>query len=257
LKRTAVVAAGVLVAGGAALAQSGNAQNSRIAADQGGLSVSPFGVDRGATIGAKDEITVANRSKETLTVAVKARPWTQSSSGAVSPNRRSTLGAVKVSVGDFSLAPGEERKVEVTLGATAAGGSLYGALEVIGLPKDIKSRKGVVTGYRLVGTLRYHPATKTYKLQPGTAKVSKDQIVLPIRSQGNTNDAVSGTVRVKGPLGTRQGSVKATRILPGKQVSIGLVSTKGLPSGSYTATVTLKQGSLRTTVTKKLRVNKR
>ena len=253
MKRTAVVAAGVLVAGGATLAQAGDAKNTRIAADQGGLSVSPFGVERGATIGAKDEITVANRSKETLTVAVKARPWTQSSSGAVSPNRRSTLGAVKVSAGDFTLAPGEERKLEVTLGATASNGSLYGALEVIGLPKDVESRKGVVTGYRLVGALRYHPANKTYKLTAGTPKVAKDKtLVLPLRSQGNTNDPVSGTVRVKGALGTKNGSIKATRILPGKQVSLALA--KQLKAGSYTATISLKQGTLKTTVTKKLRV---
>jgi hypothetical protein len=251
LKRTAVVATGVLVVGGAALAQ---ARDSRIAADQGGLSVSPFGVDRTATIGAKDEITVANRSKQTLTVAVKARPWTQSSSGAVSPNRRSTLGAVKVSAGDFSLAPGEARKLEVTLGAAPSGGSLYGALEVVGLPQDIASRKGVVTGYRLVGALRYHPSSKTYKLTAGTVKVSKGQLVLPIRSRGNTNEPVSGTVRVKGALGTKNGSIKATRILPGKQVNLALA--KNLRAGSYTATIKLKQGTSRTTVTKQLRVKR-
>lgn len=253
MKRTAVVAAGVLVAGAAALAQTGNARDSRIAADEGGLSISPLGVERGATIGAKDTVTVANRSKETLTVTVKARPWTQSASGAVSPNRRSTLGAVKVSAGDFTLAPGQSRAFDVTLGATASGGSLYGALEVVGLPSDVASRKGVVTGYRLVGALRYHASAKTYRLTAGTPKVAKDKtVVLPIRSQGNTNEAVSGTVRIKGALGTRNGSVKATRILPGKQVSVAI--GKGLKAGSYTATVSLKQGTLRTTVTKKLRV---
>lgn len=253
MKRTGVVAAGVLAVGAAVLAQTGNAQNSRIAADQGGLSISPLGVDRTAAVGAKDTITVANRSKEALTIAVKARPWTQSSSGAVSPNRRSTLGAVKVSEGDFTLAPGEARNLDVTLGGTAAGGSLYGALEVVGLPSDIAKRKGVVTGYRLVGALRYHASAKTYKLTAGTPKVAKDKtVLLPLRSGGNTNDAVSGTVRVKGALGTRNGSVKATRILPGKRVDVALA--KRLRAGSYTATVSLKQGTLRTTVTKKFRV---
>lgn len=249
MKRTAVVATGVLVVGGAALAQ---ARDTRITADEGGLSVSPFGVERTAAVGAKDAITIANRSQETLTVAVKARPWTQSSSGAVSPNRRATLGPVKVSAGDFSLAPGESRTLDVTLAATASGGSLYGALEVVGLPKDVESRKGVVTGYRLVGSLRYHPSSKTYKLKVGTPKVSKKQLVLPVRSQGNTNEPVSGTVRVKGALGTRNGSVKATRILPGKQVKLAVA--KNLRAGSYTATISLKQGTLKTTVTKKLRI---
>lgn len=252
MKRTAVVAAGVLVAGGAGLAQAGDARNGRIAADDGGLSVSPFGVERTAAVGAKDEITIANRSKAALTITVKARPWTQSASGAVSPNRRSTLGAVKVSEGDFTLAPGQERKLDVTLGATAANGSLYGALEVVGVPEDVASRKGVVTGYRLVGALRYHPSAKTYKLTAGTPKVSKGQVLLPLRSEGNTNDAVTGTVRLKGALGTKNGSIKATRILPGKRVNLAL--GKNLRAGSYTATVSLKQGKLKTTVTKKLRV---
>jgi hypothetical protein len=259
VRRHALLAAGVLAAGGtgaALLAQSGNAQDSRIAADEGGLAISPLGVDRGATVGAKDTITVANRSKETLTISVKARPWTQSASGAVSPNRRSTLGAVKLSeTADFTLASGEVRTVDVTLGATAAGGSLYGALEVVGLPRDLDSRKGVVTGYRLVGALRYHASAKTYKLTAGTPKVAKDKtVVLPIRSRGNTNDAVSGTVRLKGALGTSNGSVKATRILPGKQVSLALSSGKKLRAGTYTATVSLKQGTLRTKITKKVRV---
>lgn len=259
VRRHALLAAGVLAAGGtgaAMLAQTGNAKNSRIAADQGGLAVSPLSVERGASVGAKDTVTVANHSKEALTISVKARPWTQSASGAVSPNRRSELGGVKLSEeGDFTLAPGQERAIDVTLGATASGGSLYGALEVVGLPSDLAKRKGVVTGYRLVGALRYHASAKTYKLTAGSPKVAKDKtVVLPIRSRGNTNDPVSGTVRLKGALGTSNGSVKATRILPGKQVSVALSSGKKLRAGTYTATVSLKQGTLRTKITKKVRV---
>src|SRR5688500_9715563 len=119
VRRHAVLAAGVVAMGGAGtavLAQSGNARDSRIAADQGGLPSAPLGVDRQAAAGASDTMTVLNRSKESLTVAVKARPWTQSSSGAVSPNRRSTLGGVRVTGGDFTLAPGESRNVDVAFG---------------------------------------------------------------------------------------------------------------------------------------------
>ena len=61
---------------------------------------------------------------------------------------------------------------------------------------------------------------------------------------------------MRGPLGTRQGSIKATRILPGKRVSLPLVSTKGLTAGSYTATVTLRQGDKRFTVSKRIRVRR-
>ncbi len=128
-------------------------------------SIAPLGVERQATAGASDTMTVLNRSKEALTIEVKARPWTQSASGAVSPNRRSTLGGVRVTGGAFTLAPGESRQVAVALGASPSGGSLYGALEVVGLPKDIATRKGIVTGYRLVGALRYHAATKTLRAE--------------------------------------------------------------------------------------------
>ena len=51
-------------------------------------------------------------------------------------------------------------------------------------------------------------------------------------------------MRLKGPLGTRQGSIKATRLLPGKTIALGVLSAKGLQAGTYTATVTLKQGTL-------------
>ena len=61
---------------------------------------------------------------------------------------------------------------------------------------------------------------------------------------------------MRGPLGTRQGSIKATRILPGKRLSLPLVSARGLPAGSYTATVTLRQGDKRFNLTKRLRVRR-
>jgi len=257
--RRAIVVAGVLAAGGAGaavIAQAGSAPRS-LAAETGGLAASSLKIERQAAAGATNTVEVANRSNRALTVTVTARPWTQSSSGAVSPNRRARLGPVNVSADSFTLAPNASRKVDVVLRGVPSGGSLYGALEVVGLPADLAKRKGVVTGYRLVGAIRYHAALKTYALKAGTAKVARDKmIVLPIRSTGNTNELVSGTVRVKGPLGTRQGSVRAMRILPGKQVSVGLVSAKGLQAGSYTATITLKQGSLRTNITKKLRIKR-
>ena len=62
-----------------------------------------------------------------------------------------------------TLAPGDSRDVTVTL-KSAPQGYQYGALEVIGLPTDIAKRKGIVTGYRLVGALRYKPAVPTYEI---------------------------------------------------------------------------------------------
>src|SRR4051794_25953377 len=51
-------------------------------------------VDRTAQAGVSDGFRISNRSSQALVVTVKARPWTQSASGAVSPNRRGTLSGV-------------------------------------------------------------------------------------------------------------------------------------------------------------------
>ena len=230
--RRVVAAAGVLAvaAAGAVIARA-DEQSARSAQTSGGLAVSPaHDRARQPAAGAANVVTVANNSREALTVSVKARPWTQSSSGLASPNRRRSLSGVTVSDDSFTLAAGAKRDVTVTLGGAPAGGSLYGALEVVGLPRTAATRKGVVTGYRLIGALRYNPATPTYALTGAAAKVSKGTIVLPVRSTGNTAEPVTGTVRVRGPLGTRQGSIKATRILPGKRVSLPLGLDEG-PDG--------------------------
>jgi len=242
-----------VVAAGAVIAQA-DGTKAGVSALSGGLAMQNGLVERPAVAGAQNTVKVLNNSGQELSVAVTPRPWTQSSSGQVSPNRRSTLATVGVSENAFTLAPGASKDVTVTL---KSGTPQYGALEVVGLPTDIAKRKGIVTGYRLVGALRYKPATPTYVLKPGSVKVKSGMVTLSIRSAGNTAEAVSGTVRLKGPLGTRQGSVKATRLLPGKTISLALISANRLPAGSYTATVTLKQGKLRTTVAKKIRITRR
>jgi hypothetical protein len=259
VSRRAAIAVGAvaLATGGAVLAQADD-ERAQSAQNEGGLAISPALVERPAAPGSANVVTVYNRSGEALDIDVTARPWTQSASGNVSPNRRSTLGGVSVSADEFTLAPGTSRDVTVTLQSSPS--SLYGALEVIGLPRDIKRRKGIVTGYRLITPLRYVAAVPSYALTAGAAKVvgkgSKRMIALTVRSSGNTVEPVSGTVRVRGPLGTRQGSVKSTRILPGKRLSLPLVSARGLPAGRYTATVTLRQGNKRFELTKRVRVRR-
>jgi hypothetical protein len=47
--------------------------------------------------------------------------------------------------------------------------------------------------------------------------------------------------------------VKSTRILPGKSIRVPLLSAKRL-RGSYTATISLKQGTFKTTLTKRVKV---
>jgi len=201
-----------------------------------------------------------NQSKVALDVTAKARPWTQSAGGAVTPNRRRALGGVAVSEETFTLAPGTRKEVTVTLNGVPSSGYLYGALEVVGLPADLEQRKGVVTGYRLVNSLRYTPAAPSSSIKPGAVKVigsgKTKALTLSVRNTGNTLDPVSGTVKLKSALGTTNGSVTGTRILPGKSVRLALLSGNALKPGKYTASITLTQAKKKTTVTKKVTVRR-
>src|SRR5687768_16033524 len=80
----------------------------------GGLSLMPATIEHNAQPGALSTMTVANRSATPLTVTVAARPWVQSASGKVSPNRRATLPGVSVDKTSFTLAPGKEELVTAT-----------------------------------------------------------------------------------------------------------------------------------------------
>jgi hypothetical protein len=263
-RAVAVVATLAVVGGGTVIARADQAANEPCQAGTGGglalcapnQSDKSVMVIRTAQAGATDKVFVLNNSATTLDVTAKARPWVQSASGVVSPNRRGTLGGISVSEEAFSLAPGARKELTVRLNSAPA--YLYGALEVIGLPSDLSKRKGVVAGYRLVSSLRYNAGTATYGLKAGAAKVSgkgsAKTLTLSVRNTGNTIEPVSGTVRLKSSLGTKNGSVKATRILPGKSVKLGLASGSSLRAGRYTATIKLTQAKKTTTLTKKITV---
>jgi hypothetical protein len=259
--RKTIAAAGVLavIAGGAVIAQADD-QNARVAQAGGGLSASPVLIERATQVGRANTVTIANRSSGALDVTVNARPWTQSSSGIVSPKRTATLAGVELSEKAFTLAPGQSKDVTVTQKSAPAGGYLYGAVEVVGLPTDIAKRKGVVAGYRILGSLRFNSTTPVYSLKLGAAKIAgkgtKKTLTLAVRNAGNTIAPVTGTVRLKGPTGTKNLSVKATRILPGKNIALGLASGGSLSAGKYTATVTLTQAKQKTTITKKITVRR-
>jgi hypothetical protein len=75
-----------------------------------------------------------------------------------------------------------------------------------------------------------------------------------VKNTGNTIAPVTGKVTLKSALGTKNGTLKATRILPGKSVSIALATASSLRAGKYTATVTLIQNKQKTTLTKKITV---
>jgi hypothetical protein len=262
--RRAIVAASVAaaIAGGAVIARADDAAQPRAtaAATDNGLGIRPAVIEMTAAAGPVHTVRVENHSKQTLSITLAARPWVQSSGGAVSADRRRTLAGVSLSATSFSLAPKGVKDVTVTLGSVPAAGYVYGGIEVIGLPADAADQKGVTVGYRLISSLRLNPAAPVLSLKAGSAKVvgSGDAraVVLPVRNAGNTVQPVSGSVSLKGALGTRRRSISALRILPGKTVNLLLSPAKILSAGSYTASVRLKQGKQTTAITKKLRITR-
>lgn len=252
----AVAGALALAAGGAALLAHATPAGSTAAT--GGLSISPTLIEQTAKAGAGGTVTVANHSAHALAITVAARPWRQSRGGAAVPNRRATLHGVALSASSFRLAPKAQRTLTVTL---PASGDLYGALEVVGLPPNAASAKGIVTGYRLIAGLRLDPATPRLKLGAGRLMTSgggaAGVLALPVTNRGNTVTPVGGDVDLKGPLGTRSTSIRSVRILPGHTVDVSLGSTKGLVAGRYTARIELDQGDLAIKLNRSVRITRR
>src|SRR3954470_13387886 len=106
------VAAGVLAAGaaGVVIAHAAGPRASA-AKTNGGLAMSHVTISRQAVAGASDVVNVANHSATALDVTVTARPWIQSSSARVVPNRRATLHDVGLSESSFRLEPGKDKNV--------------------------------------------------------------------------------------------------------------------------------------------------
>ncbi|RKQ86403.1 hypothetical protein C8N24_4415 [Solirubrobacter pauli] len=254
MKRVTALGAAVLALGAGAAAYGNKATAGGAAAQaEGGLAVIPGTIEvKAGTTGPLGTMKIANRSAAPLTVTVTPRQWTQDAAGKVAPNRRSTLGGVSIGEASFTLAAGAEKDVPVNVVSAPANG-LYGAVEVVGLPADVKTRKGLVLGYRVVAPFRLAPATPKTGISAGKIKPGKGTALLPVKSTGNTLDAVSGTVSVKDSRGTRNLTIAPVKILPGKTVNIPL-GTK-LQKGSATAKVTLKQkGKTALSLTKKFTV---
>jgi hypothetical protein len=233
-------AAVAAVALGAALAHAADSGTG----GSGGMSVNPALIEAPATPGTPDSIVVANTTKGTLKVTVRARPWAQSVTGAVTPDRDKSLEpTLLVSLPSFSLGAGASQGVTLTLLAAPPNGSLYGSIEVIGVPVGASKHKGVSVGYRLISSLRLDPpaAARKFKVTVGTPQVQSGNVVLPVRNTGNTIEPVSGSARLSSSLGSRTGAIAAKRIVPGATVLLTLAPVKGLPHGHYTAAYTLTQ----------------
>jgi hypothetical protein len=247
LSATLLVALG---AGGAALGHKAAAGGVAAKQGDGGLSLSPVIIETKAQSGGLATLTVANRSAAPMEVTVTPRPWLQSADGKVAPNRKSTLAGVSVSQPKFTLTPGQETQVGVNLNGAPSGGSLYGAVEVVGLPTDVATRKGLVLGYRVVGTIRVLPGSPKISLTAGKPKAANNVAIMPIKNSGNTIEPVTGKISVKDSRGTRNLSVQPVKILPGKTINLPLGSK--LSRGSrVTAKVTLNQRGKRVLSTTK------
>lgn len=213
------------------------------AQDSGGLTLSPALIERTARVGSLGEIRVANTSKRAMKVTVAARPWLQARSGAVQPNGRKRLAAVKLGARSFTLAPGASRAIAASLSTRPASGSLYGAVDVTGTPQGATPASGVVTRYRLVGGLRLNPvrAQQRLRVRVGAARATRNRVVVAVTNRGNTVRPITGSVRITGPAGTLRSGIAAQRVIPGAAVDVPLRRT-GLQRGSYRASVTLRQG---------------
>ena len=179
-------------------------------------------------------------------MTVKPRPWRQARSGAVAADRRRRLRGVALSTRRFTLAPGARRDVYVTMGRVPAGGSRYGALEVVGKPA--RRRPGVNVAYRLVPSLRFNPAraARRYAVRAGAARVTgraaagRSSCWCATRATRSTRSAAASASRAA--AAAARGTIAAVRILPGRLVALRLASLAGLRRGAYTARVTLTQG---------------
>jgi hypothetical protein len=225
----------------------------------GGLSLTPQRVETTAHRGATGSVTVTNSTTRSLRITVRARPWRQARGGAVTPDTRRTLSrqlAARPSA--FRLAAGARRTVSVRLKRHPSGGSLYGGIDVVGVPVNAKPLNGIVSRYRLVGSLRFNPVKPVMRVRPGHLKVTgrsgRHAVVLPVRNRGNTVEPVIGRVTLLGPSGTRPNVLKPVRIVPRRTVTVTLGTYRGLlrgqPRGRYAIAVTLTQSNrtvLRTT----------
>ena len=219
----------------------------------GGLSVTPAILEHRASLGNVGSLTLANTTNETLRVTVNVRPWRQELNGRVLADPRATFNRyVRATRRSFTLRGGAKVPVHFRMVRRTSSGSLYGNVDIFGKPTRTKGRKGIIPQYRLVSSLRLHPRAKTIRLRTGAAQVRNRTVVLPVRNTGNTIDPVAGSYRLSGP-GARSGSIRSVSVVPGKLVTLGLTSTRGLAKGRHTITAVLTQGgkrfNVRTSVT--------
>jgi hypothetical protein len=225
----------------------GGAGASHALAAGGGLSVSPGIFEHTASPGDVGSLKISNTTGKPMAVKVALRPWVQSPSGEVSPNRGGTLGELRLSASSFTLGVGSSQSIGVSLTRTPAGRSLYGAVEVTGTPSG-RATNGVKIAYRLVCSLRLDaPAgAQSFRASAGglieQGSVKQGTLLLAVHNTGNTIAPIGGTVRISGSGRSLSANATAKVIVPGATVNVPLVQLLGsLSRGRYTVTVGLSQ----------------
>jgi hypothetical protein len=214
----------------------------------GGLSVSPGVFEHTASPGGVGSIEISNTTSTAMAVKVALRPWLQSPSGEVSPNRTGTLPEVLAGASSFTLAPDSTQGLPITLTRTPSAGSRYGAIEVTGTPPG-KATTSVKLAYRLISSLRLDAPTSAQSFHARAGRlvqqgsVGHGTLLLAVRNTGNTIVPIGGAVSLSGEGHSLSANATAKTVVPGQTVNMPLTElTSALSRGRYTVTVRLTQG---------------
>jgi hypothetical protein len=218
----------------------------------GGISIIPQIVQHPARVGRSASVTVSNTTRHSVRVTVRPRPWLQAADGTVVPNPHRRLSRlIRTRPSTFTLAAGARRAVRLTLRRHPPGGSLYGALDVSGVPRGVRLPNGIAPRYRLIGSLRLDPAEPRLRVRAGALKVTGRRghhaIAMPLRNLGNTVQPITGRVVMTGPRGKRRpNTLHAVRVVPRRSIRLTLGTYRGLlrgrPAGRHRLEITLRQG---------------
>jgi hypothetical protein len=257
---TGAVLAAPLFAGATLAGAVGSAAPApAVFAQGGGLSLTPTVGERRVDESRSSSATVANTTGHVVRVTIRPRPWLQAADGTVSPDPNRTLARlVRISPSNLTMPAHSRRTVRLTLRHHAPGGSLYGALDVSGVPRRVRLANGITPHYRLIGSLRLNPRKPRTRVAAGAPRVTgrsgRHAILLPVRNLGNTVEPISGRVVLSGPRGGRANVLKPTRVVPRRLVQMTLGTYRGLlrgrQPGRYRLSITLSQSGrtvLRTT----------
>lgn len=235
----ALLGAGAIAAGGSASGAS---------RPEGGLSISPGIFEHVATRGDLGSVQISNTTGGSMSVQIALRPWLQALNGEVAPNRHATLGGVGASPRSFTLGAGATQTVHFSLSRTPSQRSLYGGIELIGLPSG-RAKQGVNVAYRVVSSLRLDPPKGQQRfhaaagglLEQGT--IGHGTLLMAVRNTGNTIAPIGGSVLISGSGHSLRASAREKAIVPGQTVNLPLSELPGsLPRGLYTVSVRLSQG---------------